>query len=156
MYAFYRHEPVFLVIEHDGEKINMIKFITEEKYWQHQALELADNFTNRIKEVMNGYFDGSIKNLELPHILNGTEFENQVWEKTKAVPFGEKSSYADIAKAMGKPDSARAVGNALNKNPIPIIVPCHRIVGSDGELHGFAGGLEVKQWLLEHEEEHKG
>lgn len=156
MYAFYRHEPIFLVIEHDGEQINMIKFITEEKYWQHQALELADKFTNRIKEVLDGYFDGSVQKLELPYILNGTDFENQVWKKTTSIPYGEKSTYAAIAKAIGKSDSSRAVGNALNKNLLPIIVPCHRIIGSDGELHGFAGGLEIKQWLLDHEEKHKG
>jgi len=156
MYAFYRHEPVFLVIEHDGSEIKLIKFISEEKFWQHQALELMDKYTNKIKETLDAYFAGTSKTFDLPYKIEGTEFELQVWEATKKVAFGEKVTYSDIAKAIGNPDSARAVGNALNKNPLPLIVPCHRIIGSDGDLHGFAGGLEIKQWLLEHEEKHKG
>lgn len=156
MYAFYGNEPVFLVIEHDGSQINMVKFISEEKYWQHQALELMDNYTNRIKASLADYFNGTGKELDLPHILSGTEFELQVWEETRKIPFGETRTYSDIANAISNPDAARAVGNALNKNPLPLLIPCHRVVGSDGELHGFAGGTEIKQWLLEHEAKFKG
>ena len=151
MYAFYRHEPVFLVIEHDGKQISMIKFITEEKYWQHQALELSDRFTNQIKQALDDFFSGIDTKLELDYQIEGTEFEMQVWEKTKEIAFGQKASYADIAKAIGNPEAVRAVGTALGKNHIPLIIPCHRIIGSDGELHGFAGGLEIKQFLLDHE-----
>lgn len=156
MYAFYGHEPVFLVIEHDGSSINMVKFISEEKYWQHQALELMDSYTNKIKEALAGYFNGTGKLFDLPCTLEGTDFEKKVWSETKKIAFGETRSYADIAVAIGNPDAARAVGNGLNKNPLPLLIPCHRVIGSDGELHGFAGGLELKQWLLEHEAKHKG
>jgi methylated-DNA-[protein]-cysteine S-methyltransferase len=156
MYAFYRFEPVFLVIEHDGSQVNMIKFISEEKYWQHQALELMDNYTNKIKQELDAYFAGTLGNWDLQYKQEGTDFEQQVWQATQKIGFGEKATYADIAQAIGKPDSARAVGNALNKNMLPLIIPCHRIVGSDGELHGFAGGLEIKKFLLEHEEKLKG
>ncbi len=156
MFAFYGNEPVFLVIEHDGNQISRVKFISEEKYWQHQALELMDNYTNRIKTALTEYFSGKGKEVDLPHIITGTDFELQVWEETRKIPFGETRTYSEIAKAIGKPDAARAVGNALNKNPLPMIIPCHRVVGSDGELHGFAGGTEIKQWLLEHEAKFKG
>jgi O-6-methylguanine DNA methyltransferase len=155
MFAFYRHEPVFLVIEHDGSEISMIKFITEEKYWQHQALELMDNYTNRIKAVLDGYFNGTAKDLDLPYKLEGTEFETQVWNATRNIKFGQTASYSEIAHAISKPEAARAVGNALHKNQLPLLIPCHRIVGSDGELHGFAGGREIKQFLLEHEAKFK-
>ncbi len=155
MYAFYGHDPVFLVIEHDGSEITMIKFISEEKYWQHQALELMDKYTNRIKEQLKYYFSGSLKSFDLPHTCAGTDFEKNVWAATKAVSYGETAKYSDIANAIGNPGSARAVGNALNKNPLPLIIPCHRIVGSDGALHGFGGGLVIKQWLLKHEAKYK-
>lgn len=156
MYAFYGNEPVFLVIEHDGSQINMVKFISEEKYWQHQALELMDNYTNKIKAALADYFNGTGKTFDLPYVVSGTDFEQQVWEETKKIAFGETRTYSEIAHAIGNPDAARAVGNALNKNPLPLIIPCHRVVGSDGELHGFAGGTEIKQWLLEHETKFKG
>jgi methylated-DNA-[protein]-cysteine S-methyltransferase len=155
MYAFYRHEPIFLVIEHDGSNISMIKIISEEKYWQHQALELSDKYTNKIKEVLDDYFAGKNKLDELVYDVTGTEFELNVWEKTRKIPFGSTSTYSDIASRVGSPDAARAVGNALNKNPLLLLIPCHRVIGSDGELHGFGGGLENKKWLLEHENKYK-
>lgn len=155
MYAFYRHEPLFLVIEHDGAQISMVKFISEEKYWQHQALELSDRFTNRIKEVLDEFFSGNNKTLDLSYLIEGSNFEKQVWEQTSKIPFGETASYSDIAKAIGNPGSAQAVGNALAQNKLVLLIPCHRVIGSDGELHGFAGGLEIKKWLLEFEAEHK-
>jgi len=156
MFAFYRYEPIFLVIEHDSKEINMVKFISEEKYWQHQALELMDKYTNRIKQELDAYFTGTGKTFQLDFVFDGTSFEKKVWGATIKIPFGKKATYAEIASAIGNPESARAVGNALNKNPLPILIPCHRIIGSDGELHGFAGGLEIKEWLLQHEERHKG
>lgn len=156
MYAFYRHEPIFLVIEHNGTEINMVKIIQEEKYWQHQALELMDKFTNQIKEILDDYFAGKCRLTELPYVAEGTDFEKEVWDKTREIAFGATSTYSDIAKAVGNPDAARAVGNALNKNSLLLLIPCHRIIGSDGELHGFAGGLDNKKWLLEHESNHKG
>jgi methylated-DNA-[protein]-cysteine S-methyltransferase len=156
MFAFYRHEPIYLVIEHDGVKISMLKIIPEEKYLQHQALELSDKFTNKIKEALDAYFSGKDSLGELAFELNGTDFELNVWNKTRDIPFGKTISYAELASAIDNPDAARAVGNALNKNPILLIIPCHRVIGSDGELHGFGGGLENKKWLLEHESSYAG
>lgn len=156
MYAFYKHEPIFLVIEHDGSTINMTKFITEEKYWQHQALELMDKYTNVIKKELDELFTGLKKELDLAYTYEGTEFEMLVWEQTLKIPYGETITYNQLAKEIEHPDAARAVGNALHKNPLPLIIPCHRIIGSDGALHGFAGGTEVKQWLLNHEKKTTG
>jgi len=156
MFAFYHHEPVFLVIEHDGTTISMVKFISEEKYWEHQALELMDHFTNQIKAVLDDYFAGKIKKLDLPFKAEGTEFEMKVWDAVQKIEYGKTATYTDIAKAVGEPEAARAVGNALNKNKLPLLIPCHRIIGTDGALHGFAGGEEIKQFLLEHEAKYRG
>ncbi len=97
------------------------------------------------------YFDGARSVFDLPLQMNGTAFQKKVWEAICDIPLGETRTYGQIAKAIGKPAAARAVGTALNKNPIAIIVPCHRIVGSNGALTGYAGGLKNKKWLLEHE-----
>jgi methylated-DNA-[protein]-cysteine S-methyltransferase len=155
MYAFYKHEPLYMVIEHDGKAIIMTKFISEEKYWDHQALELMDNFTNTIKEQLNDYFAGKLKSFSLPIKVSGTDFEELVWNALATIPFGMTITYGELAKQIGHPDAARAVGTACGKNPVWFFLPCHRVIGSDGELHGYGGGLEIKQWLLEHESKYK-
>ncbi|MEW6041713.1 MAG: methylated-DNA--[protein]-cysteine S-methyltransferase, partial [Elusimicrobiota bacterium] len=86
--------------------------------------------------------------------LKGTVFELKVWHELIKIPFGSTASYCKIAERIGKPKAARAVGNACRKNPIPIIVPCHRIVAKNGSLGGFSGGLWRKEWLLKHELKH--
>ncbi|MCX7950344.1 MAG: methylated-DNA--[protein]-cysteine S-methyltransferase [Clostridiales bacterium] len=103
------------------------------------------------KKQLDEYFKGERIEFDLNIHLNGTEFQVAVWNELKKIPYGEKRSYKDIAKAIGNEKAVRAVGGANNKNKIAIIVPCHRVVGSDGSLTGYAGGLWRKQWLLEHE-----
>lgn len=110
----------------------------------------ADMFADAISEL-EAYFAGTLTEFKTPMVLEGTEFQKAVWEALCKVPFGELASYGDIAKSLGKPGAARAVGGANNANPIPIIVPCHRIIGSDNSLTGFGGGLPTKQFLLDHE-----
>lgn len=100
---------------------------------------------------LTAYFAGSLKHFDLPLEPIGTEFQKQVWEKLALVPFGSTQSYADIARAINNPKGVRAVGLANSKNPIAIVVPCHRVIGSNGKLTGYAGGLERKEWLLKHE-----
>lgn len=100
------------------------------------------------------YFAGERKNFDLPLQLNGTEFQLNVLEQLQHIPYGETTSYADIAKRIGKPKAFRAVGAANRRNPIPIIVPCHRVIGSNGDLTGFGGGLDTKEALLRLEAEH--
>jgi methylated-DNA-[protein]-cysteine S-methyltransferase len=97
------------------------------------------------------YFAGRRKSFELPMEMKGTDFERSVWKALLEIPFGETVSYGEIARRIGNPKSVRAVGRANGKNPIAIIVPCHRVIGSDGSLTGYGGGEPRKRWLLDHE-----
>lgn len=98
---------------------------------------------------MNEYFSGRRRSFDLPLDLRGTDFQRRCWQKLLKIPYGETRSYADIARAIGNPAAVRAVGLANGQNPIAIIVPCHRVIGSDGSLTGYGGGLETKRKLLE-------
>lgn len=95
------------------------------------------------------YFAGQRREFDLPLRLRGTAFQMQVWKALQAIPYGEVRTYGEIARAIGKPKACRAVGMANHKNPISIIVPCHRVVGAGGSLTGYGGGLENKRFLLE-------
>lgn len=103
---------------------------------------------------LNEYFAGTRKEFDLPLRLNGTEFQVSVLEALQDIPYGETTSYGVIAKRIGRPKAVRAVGAANGRNPIPIIVPCHRVIGSTGDLTGFGGGLDTKEALLRLEAEH--
>ncbi|MDD5421055.1 MAG: methylated-DNA--[protein]-cysteine S-methyltransferase [Synergistaceae bacterium] len=100
-------------------------------------------------EQLREYFDGKLKVFDLPIAPVGTEFQIRCWEALLQVPYGETRSYGDIARAAGSPKGFRAVGMANNRNPVAIIIPCHRIIGSDGKLVGYGGGLDIKVFLLE-------
>lgn len=102
-----------------------------------------------VVEQLNEYFEGKRKSFELPLYLCGSPFQLKVWEALQQIPFGETKTYKDVAQMIGKPKAVRAVGAANNKNPIPIIIPCHRVIGSNGTLVGYAGGLEKKHRLLQ-------
>ena len=95
------------------------------------------------------YFAGNRRTFDLPLAAMGTAFRQQVWQALQNIPYGQTCSYSDIAQAIGNPKAVRAVGTSNGANPIAIIVPCHRVVGADGRLTGYAGGLERKQWLLD-------
>ncbi len=97
---------------------------------------------------LGDYFAGRLQAFSIPLDFNGTDFQKQVWAALLAIPFGETRSYAEIARAVGRPTAFRAVGAANGKNPISIIAPCHRVIGTNGSLTGFAGGLKAKQLLL--------
>ena len=100
-------------------------------------------------EQLREYFDGKLKVFDLPIAPVGTEFQIRCWEALLQVPYGKTRSYGDIARAAGSPKGFRAVGMANNRNPVAIIIPCHRIIGSDGKLVGYGGGLDIKVFLLE-------
>lgn len=104
---------------------------------------------------LNKYFTGKLRVFEVPVVLEGTNFQKRVWQELMKVPYGESMTYGEIARAIGSPKAARAVGNANNKNKLPIIIPCHRIIGSSGKLTGYAGGLDRKTWLINHEEKYR-
>lgn len=104
-----------------------------------------------VQHELDAYFSGTLRNFKTPIALIGTPFQRAVWAAVQAIPYGQTRSYADIARAIGKPKAVRAVGQAIGANPVWIIVPCHRVIQSSGGLGGYAGGVERKQWLLEHE-----
>jgi methylated-DNA-[protein]-cysteine S-methyltransferase len=97
------------------------------------------------------YFAGRRLAFDLPLAPRGTDFQRLVWSALRAIPFGATRSYADLAAGLGRPSASRAVGGANGKNPLSIVVPCHRVVGADGSLTGYAGGIASKEWLLRHE-----
>jgi len=110
--------------------------------------EDAGFFADVIRQL-RAYFAGDLREFDIPLLMEGTEFQKRVWESLQAIPYGETISYGELAKRIGDPKAVRAVGAANGQNPIPIIVPCHRVIGSNGSLTGFGGGLENKKKLLE-------
>ncbi|UQA56187.1 methylated-DNA--[protein]-cysteine S-methyltransferase [Polyangium aurulentum] len=105
----------------------------------------------RARAQLSAYFAGRRAAFDLPLAMAGTPFQREVWDALTTIPLGETRAYADLAARLGRPAAVRAVGAANGKNPISIIVPCHRVVGKSGALTGYAGGMEAKRWLLEHE-----
>ncbi len=102
-----------------------------------------------VLDQLEAYFRGELNRFDLEFKLKGTVFQKKVWKELEKIEFGKTTSYGEIARRVGNPKAARAVGMANNKNPIPIIIPCHRVIGKNGSLTGFGGGLEIKQFLLE-------
>jgi methylated-DNA-[protein]-cysteine S-methyltransferase len=102
----------------------------------------------RVREQVLAYFDGRLRRFDLPLELQGTAFQRRVWERLRQIPYGETIAYGRLASALGMPGSARAVGGAVGRNPVPLVVPCHRVIGHDGKLVGFASGLDRKRFLL--------
>jgi methylated-DNA-[protein]-cysteine S-methyltransferase len=101
---------------------------------------------------LQAYFEGELTRFDVPIVHEGTDFQRVVWEALRGLHFGERVSYGEMARRIGRPSASRAVGHANGRNPIGIIVPCHRVIGAGGSLTGYGGGLGRKQWLLEHEE----
>ena len=104
------------------------------------------------RKQLGEYFKGKRMTFDLPLAPEGTEFQQSVWKQLRKISYGRTKSYGEIANKVGNPRASRAVGAANGRNPISIIVPCHRVIGADGKLTGFGGGIERKRWLLEHEQ----
>jgi AraC family transcriptional regulator of adaptative response/methylated-DNA-[protein]-cysteine methyltransferase len=113
------------------------------------------HFKVLIKQLKE-YFEGQRKEFTLPLVTPGTDFQQAVWKELMNIPYGSTRSYHEQSVKMGKPDSIRAVANENGMNRIAIIIPCHRVIGSDGSLTGYGGGLKRKRWLLDHEKKHSG
>ncbi|HYE84689.1 MAG TPA: methylated-DNA--[protein]-cysteine S-methyltransferase [Clostridia bacterium] len=134
------------IAEKDG-KITNVYFKEDEAPKDMQLSE-----TPLLKEAavqLESYFRGELKEFSLSLEPTGTDFMKQVWEALCEIPYGETASYGEIAEKVGKPKAARAVGLANNRNPIPIVIPCHRVIGADGSLTGYGGGLDLKKRLLD-------
>jgi len=131
----------------DAVGLTSIQFLDSEEI-------LSEEIPNALEEVvkqLREYFDGKRRDFNLRLSPQGTDFQKRVWRELEKIPFGKTVSYKHIATRLGDPKVIRAAASANGKNPIPIIIPCHRVIGSDGSLTGYAGGLQRKKWLLEHE-----
>ena len=133
-------------ISDNGEAITEIFFAEEVP---EQPLEEESNLARQAIRELNEYFAGERMEFSLPLQPSGTEFQKKVWLALREIPYGETRSYGQIAQAVGNPKACRAVGMANNRNPISIVVPCHRVIGANGSLTGYGGGLPIKEQLLE-------
>jgi methylated-DNA-[protein]-cysteine S-methyltransferase len=114
--------------------------------WQRE-----DEPFEQVVAQLNAYFAGELVDFDVPLAMHGTDFQRRVWEGLLGIPYGETISYGELARRVDRPKASRAVGLANGRNPLAIIVPCHRVIGADGSLTGYGGGLDRKVWLLEHE-----
>ena len=121
------------------------------RFQEHSGPEDPDQITEWTKTQLNEYFDGTRTSFNIPLLLEGSEFESRVWNSLQDIPFGTTTSYKLLAQQIDQPNAMQAVGKANGRNPIAIIVPCHRVIGHNGDLKGYAGGIERKKWLLKHE-----
>jgi methylated-DNA-[protein]-cysteine S-methyltransferase len=110
-----------------------------------------DALVRRVASQLDAYFEGSLRSFDVPLAPSGTTFQRSVWDELTQIPYGEVASYGAIAARLGRPTASRAVGAANRTNPIAIVVPCHRVIGANGALTGYAGGMWRKEWLLKHE-----
>lgn len=147
---YYQNPNICLEIGIEDETITELSFC--EKPLNQQK---PDAFGKALFKQLDDYFAGKLKEFDIPFFATGTPFQLMVWEELLRLDYGEVITYSEMARRIGKPKAARAVGNALGKNPIGIIIPCHRVVRAGGKLGGFGGGLRVKEYLLKLEEENK-
>ncbi|KPZ60793.1 Methylated-DNA--protein-cysteine methyltransferase [Pseudoalteromonas sp. P1-13-1a] len=140
-----------IIIQATENGVGYVGFYPKTHY-THTPIEQVTNEPALIcAKQLSEYFNGRRITFNVPLDTHGTPFQNSVWQALLSVPFGKTSTYGDIARLLNNPKAVRAVGAANGKNPISIIVPCHRIIGANAKLTGYAGGLARKQWLLKHE-----
>lgn len=141
-----------LITEENGNIIGLEYFCTE----VHKDLQIQENrLLKEATKQVDEYFQGTRKTFDLPLSVQGTDFQNKAWTALQAIPYGETRSYQAQAEMLGNKKAVRAVGGANNKNPIAIIIPCHRVLGKNGKLVGYASGIDKKAWLLDLEAKHK-
>ena len=151
-FAVYETKVGYFRMEYLSEHITFFKKTHEDNITDFGTkTELTEKAYKQLQE----YFDGNRKQFDLPYRLNGTEFQKKVWNELTHIPYGETISYKDIAIAVGNEKASRAIGMANNKNPITVIIPCHRVIGTSGKLVGYAGGLTMKEFLLDMERKNR-
>jgi len=148
--GFYKSPIGYLEVITSNNKLNEIRFIESDKELNHSSNE-NNSFLNKVFSQLDEYFAGERKEFDISLDSEGTSFQKNVWQKLTEIPYGKTTSYVDIATKIDNPKASRAIGNANNKNHIPIIIPCHRVIGKSGKMVGYAGGIWKKEWLLEHE-----
>ncbi len=147
-YAIYKTKLGYFKISYEEPYITAISYL-------RSCVSFGEptNLTDTVADQLNLYFEGKLSQFDIPLKINGTVFQRKVWKALTDIPYGQTRSYKDIANMIGQPNASRAVGMANNKNPFLIVIPCHRVVGSDGSLTGYAAGLDIKIRLLEIEKE---
>lgn len=143
-FAIYEFPFGFLKIGYKGDVLLLLEKIDEKS-----DDGIKTDFTELVYTEVMEYLDGERTSFDFVYKIDGTEFQNRVWEQLTRIPYGETRTYKEIAIAIGNPRASRAVGMANNKNPIIIVVPCHRVIGQNGKLIGYAGGIDMKKELLD-------
>ena len=153
------HSPIgMLRIESfDGLALDSITFIDDVTANDDEPADhlISSLFSKTIKQL-DAYFKGTLQRFRLPLHLDSTPFNLSVWRALQDIPYGTVISYGELAERVNDPKASRAVGHAIGSNPLSIIIPCHRVIGAQGQLVGYHWGLERKQWLLEHEKKYSG
>ena len=147
--AYYKSPIGTIEVKYSNKGIVSLYFVDNAEI--NYTIHTVNDSINQLEE----YFSGERKAFDLDLDLHGTEFQKSVWKELLKIPFGETETYINVAIKLGNSRLLRAVGNANGKNPVSIIVPCHRVIGADGKLIGYGGGLWRKKWLLEHEQKYK-
>jgi methylated-DNA-[protein]-cysteine S-methyltransferase len=143
-----------LTLVADDDVLTEVRFPNDSHDDDIDMVDVADHAVlQQAADELGEYFSGTRVDFDVPLDPRGTEFQLAAWSALRTIPYGETVSYGEQAKRLGDPGKARAVGAANGRNPLPIIVPCHRVVGANGHLTGFGGGIETKAWLLDHERE---
>ncbi len=138
-----------LLVAGDGETLHLISFPTGKKTLRPAAHWTRDDrIFGPVSEQLQSYFAKELTTFDLPITLDGSDFQNALWKSLADIPYGKTTSYGALAQKLGRPKASRAVGAANGANPLPIILPCHRVIGSTGALTGFGGGMDAKQFLL--------
>ncbi len=151
-YAWQYETPIGrITLAEENGKLTNLNFPKEEM--PADALQEETQLLVLAAKQLAEYFSGSRKVFDVPLAPKGTGFQQSVWEALTKIPYGETVSYGKLANSIGRPGAARAVGLANNRNPIPLIIPCHRVIGADGKLVGYGGGLPIKEQLLEMEKQ---
>jgi len=145
--GYYQSPCGLLEIKGDENAIHTIRFVKDDT----PKNEVLSTAINACKHELHSYFNGSLKTFSIKLDLKGSEFQIKIWKALQEIPFGKSKSYTDLALRIGDINAIRAVGLANGKNPIAIIIPCHRVIGKNGDLVGYAGGLARKKYLLQHE-----
>ena len=139
------------LVDHDGNVAGL--YMDAQRHRPDPALhgERDDDVLPELREQLDGYWSGELREFTVPVQLDGTDFQRRVWQALQTIPYGETWSYGKLAVEIGAAGASRAVGLANGRNPVGIVVPCHRVVGASGSLTGYGGGIERKRWLLDHE-----
>lgn len=143
----YYDSPIGLIeLQSDQSELFSLHFQEVKRYQEEETPVLA-----AAKKQLDEYFEGERKEFKLPLRIEGTDFQKSVWRQLREIPYGDTFSYQEVAEAIGNNKAYRAVGNANNRNSIPVIIPCHRVTASSGKIGGYGAGIWRKKWLLEHE-----